>query len=92
MVKTGWIFFVVSGALLHTFGFSALLYGDIQERPENGDEPDKWECLNALVLDKLKFYVLTGVHRIIWKGKTLMATQYYKHLHDMFLAGDMHSR
>ena len=56
------------------FGFSGLIYGDVQVRPEdNGEERDEWERLNALALAKLKFYVSTGVHSIIWKGETLTA-------------------
>ena len=70
------------------FVFFALIYGEVQEQPvDDGDERDKWDHLNALALAKLKFYVLTGVHSIIWKGKALTANQYYQFLYAMFLAG-----
>ena len=75
------------------FGFTALIYGDIQPRPQDdGEEKDEWDRLNALALAKLKFYVSTGVHSIIWKGEDLTANQYYHRLHTTFLAGDMRSR
>ena len=60
------------------FGFSGLIYGDVQARPENnGEKRDEWERLNALALAKLHFYVLVGVHSIIWKGEMLTADTYY---------------
>ena len=75
------------------FGFTALIYGEIQARPgDDGEEKDEWDRLNSLALAKLKFYVSTGVHSIVWKGETLTAHQYYQRLYDMFLAGDMRSR
>ena len=52
----------------------------------------EWDRLNALALGKLKFYLTETIYKIVWKGETLTALQFYERLFGMFLLGDMRSR
>ena len=80
------------------FGFSRLIYPPPLARPdpdEEGVNPadvQEWDRLNALELGKLKFYLTETIHKIVWKGETLTALEFYERLFVMFLLGDMRSR
>ena len=78
------------------FGFSRLIYPPPLARPDedSADPADvqEWDRLNALALGKLKFYLTETIYKIVWKGETLTALQFFERLFGMFLLGDMRSR
>ena len=78
------------------FGFTRLIYPPPLARPDedsaNPADVQEWDRLNALALGKLKFYLTETIYKIVWKGETLTAVQFYDRLFGMFLLGDMRSR
>ena len=60
------------------FGFTHIIYGDEPLAPPiEPEEQPEWDRLNSIALAKLKYYVTSGVHSIVWKGQNLTALQYY---------------
>ena len=77
----------------------ALMYDDLAiARPAlaqygaNQKELYEWDRLNAVALSKFKYYLDKPIYNIVWKWENLSALQFYHHLNQMFLHGDMQSQ
>ena len=78
--------------IAHRFGFSEIIY-DRVERPDgqgDGQARARWDRLNGVALEKLKFYVSDKVDTMVTKGQHgLTARQYYLLLDQLFLHTDV---
>ena len=66
-------------------GFTALIYDDPPVARSDADEEgvqladiQEWDRINAFTLCKFKFYFHKDIYKIVWKGDTLAALEFYQ--------------